>query len=269
MNKEVIITNTKKKFSGELLDIVLKQIDNFFELSESKYQVDNNYNIGDSVILNDNHILHGIGSHTDIIKIFSERGIISPDFFGTNINHAFCYTSAFWTVDNNILLKDFIKNYSGIVANYNGNYELVPYGELDNFVEKMRNIDHWLWTAESSMEIRFMPSLARDNNQIGFIINTENKIAKRLRKNSVFKDSFKKEYAFEFINENHKQKFIKDGFTADFFERADYLIFGIPKNCIEGILVGREYEIDNNILDKLKEYFPNSYICNLDGKVIK
>ena len=132
----------------------------------------------------------------------------------------------------------------------------------------MKNVDHWLWTAESSMEIRFMPSLARNINQIGFIINTENEIAQRLRSNSVFKDNFNKKYAFEFVNENHKEKFIKDGFTADFFERTDYLIFGIPKNCIEGILVGRLYEKDKDMLNKIKYYFPNCYICNLDGKII-
>ena len=57
---------------------------------------------------------------------------------------------------------------------YNGKYEMVPYGQLDKFVEKMRKIPHWSWEAESSMEIRFMPSLARDINEIGFILNLNN-----------------------------------------------------------------------------------------------
>lgn len=46
------------------------------------------------------------------------------------------------------------------------------------------------------------------------------------------------------------------------------VIFGIPSCYIEGVLVGRVYEKDRDMLDKIKKYFPNCYICNLDGKVI-
>jgi len=268
MNKELIINNAKKKFNGELLNIVLKQIDDYFELAESNYKVNNKYNVGDDVVLNENHLLHGIGKHTDIINIFAERGIISQDYLEDASDHAFCYESAFWSVDKEISLKDFIKNYSGMIVKYNDKYEQVPYGELDIFVEKMKNVDHWLWTAESSMEIRFMPSLARNENQIGFIVNTENEIAQRLRKNSVFKENFNNEYAYEFVSGKAKEKFLKDGFVADFFQRADYLIFGLPKNCIEGILVGRLVENNNSYIEQIKKLFPDCYICNLDGKVI-
>lgn len=267
--RELVIENAMKKFNGELLDIVIKQINNYYELVESGYQVANKYNIGDNVILNKEHLLHGIGKHINLLEnVFSKRGIISQDFYGDDTNHAFCYTSAFWTVDNEILLKDYIKRYSGIVVKYNNNYEIVPYGELDNFVEKMKSIDHWLWTAESSMEIRFMPSLAKNINQIGFIINTENEICKKLRKNSVFKNCFNKKYSFEFVSIKAREKFVKTGFVDDFFLRADYLIFGIPKCCIEGIIVGRELENKKQDILKIKSLFPNCYICNLEGNVI-
>jgi len=269
MNKEISIENAKKKFSGELLDIVLQQINDHYDLINSNYEVINRYKIGDDIVLDKNHLLHGIGKHIDLIEnVFAKRGIVSQDFFGDDSNHAFCYTAAFWTVDKKILLKDFVKNYSGMVVKCNDNYEQVPYGELDNFVEKMKDVDHWLWTAESSMEIRFMPSIARNINQVGFIVNTENEICQNLRKNSVFKESFKNEYAYEFVSDKAKEKFEKEGFTSDFFLRADYLIYGIPKCCIEGILVGRELEKDIDNLNKLKDLFPKCYICNLDGKVV-
>ena len=268
MNKELIINNAKKKFNGNLLDIVLKQIDDYFELAESNYKIESKYNIGDNVILNKNHLLHGIGKHIDIINVFAERGIVSQDYLDDSSNHAFCYESAFWSVNKEISLKQFIKNYSGIVAKYNNNCEQIPYGELDNFVEKMKDVDHWLWTAESSMEIRFMPSLARNTNQIGFIVYTENEISQRIKNNSVFKNTFNKEYALEFVNEKSKEKFIQEGFVADFFQRADYIIFGLPKNCIEGILVGRLVENNIDYLNQIKQLFPNCYICNLDGKVV-
>lgn len=269
MDKKLILENAKNKFNGELLDVVIKQIDDYFRLAESSYVVENKYQINDQVMLNPNHLLHGIGKNVDIIHIFADRGVVSQDYFEDSSNHAFCYESAFWNVKGDISLNEYIKNYSGMVAHVNDNYCQVPYGKLDEFVEKMRDVDHWLWNAESSMEIRFMPSLARDINQIGFILNTENEIAQRLKYNSVFKKHFNKEWALEFVSEKAKEKFIQEGFTADFFERADYIIFGLPKNCIEGIVVGRYVEYHEEHLKTLKELFPNCYICNLDGVVIK
>lgn len=269
MNKNIVIEKAKKKFKGELLELVIKQINDYFKLSESNYQIVNKYQINDKVKLTKNNLLHGIGKHQDIVNIFAERGIVSQDFFDSSSDHAFCHESAFWNVKSDISLKQYIENYSGIVAKVNNKYFQVPYGKLDEFVEKMKKVDHWLWTAESSMEIRFMPSLARDINQIGFILNVENEIAQQLRSNSIFNKKFNKEYAFEFINEKAKAKFQKEGFVADFFERADYLIFGLPKNCIEGIIVGRKLERNKNNLQTLNNLFPNCYICNVEGIVIK
>ena len=268
MNKELIIKNTKKIFKGDLQRIVLNQTKDYFELAESDYRIKNGYKIGDDVILNENHLLHGIGKHTDIIKEFAERGIVSPDYFGSYIEHAFCYEAAFWNVKSEIKLKDYIINYSGIIAKYNNSYEQVPYKKLDDFVEKMKEVNPFKWTSESSMEIRFMPSLAKNDNQIGFIVNTENEVAQKLRKNSVFKETFNKRYALKFVNPKSKNKFKKEGFVGAFFDRADYIIFGIPKNCIEGIIVGRIVENSEKYLKQLKDLFPNCYICNLDGKVI-
>ena len=267
--KDLIILNAKKKFSGELLEIVLKQIDVYFELAESGYKIENKYTIGDNVVLNKNHLLHGIGKHTDILEKIASRGIVSQDYFGDSSNHAFCYESAFWTVGGDITLKEFVENYSGIVAKVNDDYWQVPYGKLDEFVEILKNVDHWLWTAESSMEIRFMPSLAKNINQVGFILNMENELSKELRKNSIFKGAFNKEFVLEFVGEKAKDKFLNEGFTADFFQRSDYLIFGVPRCCIEGIIVGREVENDKDKLVLLKNLFYDCYICNLDGKVIK
>jgi len=73
----------------------------------------------------------------------------------------------------------------------------------------------------------------------------------------------------ELVINNAKEKFMKYGFTDDFFERAEYIIFGLPKNCIEGIIVGRKLENDEDYLLYLKKLFSNCYICNLDGIVIK
>ena len=54
-----------------------------------------------------------------------------------------------------------------------------------------------------------------------------------------------------------------------FTNRESAILFGIPSNLIEDILVGRKYENNNNILKEIKILLPNCYICNLDGKVIR
>ena len=85
--------------------------------------------------------------------------------------------------------------------------------------------------------------------------------------NAVFGDKFTMEENLNFINERAKSKF-ENGFVNDFFDRAEYIIFGIPSNFIEGVLVGRKYENDKVKLEKIKKVLPNAYICNFDGKVI-
>lgn len=72
----------------------------------------------------------------------------------------------------------------------------------------------------------------------------------------------------ELVIKNAKEKFLQEGFVSDFFERADYLIFGVPKNCIEGVLVGREVEKNEEQLNQIKKLFPTCYVCNLDGQVL-
>ena len=53
-----------------------------------------------------------------------------------------------------------------------------------------------------------------------------------------------------------------------FTDRESAILFGSPSNLIEGILVGRKYEKDNQIIKEIKSLLPDCYICNLDGIVI-
>ena len=71
-----------------------------------------------------------------------------------------------------------------------------------------------------------------------------------------------------FASKKSRSKFAKNHFANDFFLRAEYIIFGIPSNYIEGIIVGRKFENDKIKLEEIKKSLPNAYICNLDGKVI-
>lgn len=124
---------------------------------------------------------------------------------------------------------------------------------------------------EQTKEARFMPSLVQNNVQIAIIFNSDivcksNLLAGDiLNPNNVSDDDVR-----PFVNEGYYNKFIVDRQNKDdfFTDRESAILFGIPSNFIEGILVGRKYEKDKKMLNKIKNLLPDCYICNLDGKVI-
>lgn len=270
MDIETCKKNCHKKFKFKVRKVVDEQIETFFEIEKSNFKLEkHNYKVGDDVILNKYHYLHGVSKNDEAINFVSEYGIISKDAVtGDKTKHAFSFVSGFWLVSDEIKLHDYIINYSGMDVRFEDTNLLVPYGKLDQFVEDMRNTDHWLWEGISSMEIRFMPSLARDINQYGFILNVSSDQAKKLIKNNVNDNGYNRNISKHFAN-IFKEKDEKKIKTWTFKNRASYVIFGLNRCFIEGVLVGRRVENDKTLLKELKEKFPNCYICNLDGKVIK
>jgi len=259
---------SKQKYKGKIRKVVDEQINLFFEIESSNYKLPSNlYKIGDKVKLNKYHYLHGIGSNYEVSKFIANNGVISKEATGDFGNHAFQFVVGLWKVKNDISLQEYIENYSGIIANVNDQFWQVPYKRIDEFVEKMKEVDHWKWTAESSMEIRFMPSLARNINQVGFIFNLESDSAQKLLKNDIAEANYDKTISDNFLRKDLRNKFFNDK-KNDFLERASYVIFGINKCFIEGLIIGRDLEKDKEKLNELKLLFPDAYLCNLDGKVI-
>jgi hypothetical protein len=75
-------------------------------------------------------------------------------------------------------------------------------------------------------------------------------------------------FFMNFTNPKTQEDF-RNGKNKENYSRIAYIPFGLPKNMVEGILVGRKYEKNNKILNNIKNKFPQAYLCNLDGKVIK
>lgn len=124
---------------------------------------------------------------------------------------------------------------------------------------------------EQTKEARFLPSLVQNKVQIGIIFNVDNIYGKELLKKDILNPlNIDDKYALDFVNEKYGRAFLIDRNNKDdfFTDRESAIIFGIPSNLIEGILVGKSYENDINKLNEIKELLPNSYICNLEGKVI-
>ena len=123
---------------------------------------------------------------------------------------------------------------------------------------------------EQTKEARFMPSLVQEKVEIGIIFRSANSPLKQLLKGDILTNAISDENVKPFIHEGYYSKFLLDRQKKDdfFTNRESAILFGIPMNFIEGILVGRKIEKDKNVLQEIKELLPWIYICNLDGKVI-
>jgi len=136
-------------------------------------------------------------------------------------------------------------------------------------LEENKDSDYWGWSMEQNKEVSFMPSLARNVNQIAFILNMESDYAKEMASYDVFSFDMDADTLRYFLDERYYPKFIamtkRTPLTTD---REASVMFGLPKRLIEGVLVGREFESDKAKLGYIHSHLPDCYICNLDGKVI-
>ena len=180
-------------------------------------------------------------------------------------------------MDWDISLKDYINFYSGgtlemLSMKGERKTKVIPYNEMKDIIEEISNDDFvFRWNMEQTKEARFMPSLVQKKIQIAFIINGNNEYMENLKKGDILnQDYFDDKFVKNFVNESYYEKFINDRKNKDdfFTDRESAILFGIPSCFIEGILVGRDYEKNSNILKEIKKIFPECYICNLDGLVI-
>ena len=271
------LNNLKRKFkyNKKSYNLFVKQLNNF-KLAEDNFELPKHaYQVGDDVLLKKGTFMHGTRKGYEGIDLIIENGFLSSNIQEFNVKaQKTPYCISMWNIQKDILLKDYINLYSGMTIRYtdfndNPMTKLVPYNKLDEEIENSRAMNIWMWTAEQTKEIRFLPSLIRDNNQLAFILNTNNEFAKNLIENDIFNLNFNKKILKNFISKWFIDNFIygkRDDFTTN---RESAIIFGIPSCFIEGIFVGRKLENDEEKLEVIKKKFPQCYVCNLDGKVIK
>ena len=278
MNKEEYIKQVKEKsgLSSQAKEFLLAQINKYYEAKNSHYIPNNNYKIGDDVKLKKETLLHGTYKNIDGLKEILKDGLISSWFIDGR-GSKYPSSVGVWNLKQDYLLKDYINYYSGGTVRYFNHMdsqketEVIPFDKMDKFIANFISKKYLVWQMEQTKEARFMPSLVQDIVQIGIIFNADNKYVKDLLKGDVLNpQNLNDELVKDFVNENYYNQFIKDRISKDdfFTDRESAILFGIPANFIEGILVGRKYENDNKVLKEIKDLIPNVYICNLDGKVI-
>ena len=277
MNKEKYIEYAKKTFQGKALELVLNNIELFYKSEKIKK---NKYHVGEEVKLKKGTYIHGIPGLLDNFDWIVEHGFVAIDFTGNSEGKNKIKNSiGMWNIQEDILLKDYIINYSGVTITYTigrgpGSKEvskMIPYHKFDEETEKINNDENiWTYWAEKTKEVTFLPSLVSDKRQIAFILNMESDYAKGMIKADVWNTELDEETLKEFLDYRYYPKFLelrfnKDAATTD---RESAIIFGLPSSLIEGVLVGRKLEEDKDSLKHIKEKLRDCYICNIDGKII-
>lgn len=280
MNKEDYIKIAKKKIKGKARKIVLEQIDNYYSTLNYKISY-TTYKVGDSVYLKKGTLLHGTYRNIEGLTDIVNNGLIASTFTNSRLSKYPSCVSV-WNLKDDYKLSDYINYYSGGTIKYSG---LLINNEYSNTskteiipLNKMRDIKYYIiknqcrmWTIEQTKEARFMPSLIQDKVEIAIIYNNNECINKLLNGDILNPDKIDDKTVKEFINKDYDiNSFVSCRHNKDdfFTDRESAVLFGIPSSFIEGILVGRMYEKDNDILNEIKRLLPNCYICNLDGRVI-
>ena len=277
-NKDKYINNAINRFSGNARDILLKQIELFYDVDNQVTK--NRYNIGDDVKLKKGTFIHGIFGELENFDFTIENGFISTDFTSEARPNKINNSVGMWNIQDDMMLKEYINQYSEFTISYSigrgpGSKtisKLIPYHKFDEITEEINNNDEiWSYWGEQTKEVRFIPSLVSNKRQIAFILNMDSDYAKKLAYNDVWNLDFDKETVKSFLDYRYIEKFInedrikRDVVTTD---RESAIMFGLPINLVEGVFVGRKIEKDNKALNYIKSKLPDCYVCNLDGKVI-
>lgn len=279
MDKNNYLKVVDENIKGDSKEKLVKQIDNYFIIKE-KIIEKKRYNVGEEVKLEKGTLLHGTYKNYNGLKEIVKNGLISSWFTNDRLSK---YPSSVgvWKLKKEYLLKEYINFYSGGTIMYCGIFEnevntkenkteVIPYNEMNKITEITKKVNCHMWTMEQTKEARFMPSIVQDRIQIGIIIGKNEYTQKLLEGDILDSNNFADEEVRPFVNPDYYERFIKERKNKDdfFTDRESALLFGVPSNLIEGILVGRKYEKDSKILNEIKTLLPDCYICNLDGKVI-
>jgi hypothetical protein len=268
--KEDYINYANKNFKGKALELVLNNIELFYD--DTVINKKNKYSIGEDVFLKKGTFMHGIREGFGEFEWIVDNGFISTDFSENAIprQNKIKNSVGVWNIKEDMMLKDYIIDYSGftIICKKGRGLEayqesfLIPYHKFDEITEKINDDpETYIWWGDKTKEVTYLPSLVSNKSQVAFILNSYG---------DVWNTELEAETLEKFLDNRYYPKFVdlrfnKDASTTD---RESAIMFGLPSKLIEGVLVGRKFENDPESLNKIKNKLPDCYICNVDGKVI-
>ncbi len=274
MNKQECKEYSRKiSKSSKMRMLIDRQIDLYFDMIQHDYWDKTDYKVGDIVNLKINTLIHGTRIEVSKLGKIRENGLIAPEFLGKgSLNKKKPYVVEFWKVDENITLGNFISKYCGVtieVRNKDGEISqriISPINSIEDNLLKLN--DYRDYIIYQNQEQRFLPNKFNKNSTMAFIINW-NEEKEHLLKNDIFSNTFDETVLKQILPEWFYEKyFITREFDNNETGRERAIIFGVPANFINGILVNKEIENNREQLELIKEIFPNCYICNIHGKII-
>ena len=110
MNKQDYIKIINEKISGSAKDILLKQVDLFFDSTNNFKQAPHNYKKGDLIRLDKGTLLHGTYKNIEGLEKIAKEGLIC-DLFSSGRKSKYPMTVGVWNLKKDYLLKDYINFY--------------------------------------------------------------------------------------------------------------------------------------------------------------
>lgn len=260
----------KFKLKKQTKELIKKQIELFYT-----YNTDENKKseINENVLLNKNNLIHGSRADLKTLEIISKTGLIASEFYqNLNQNKKKPYVVELWEINETITLQNWIKKYTGVTIDFKnreGNvYKSIisSFENIQEHIQKEKNFRDYI--IYQNQEQRFVPNDIIDNEAtVAFIIEFTND--DELIKNDIFNKEFNQKTLQDLLPKWFYKKYMKNR-NFDNYEtgREKAIIFGIPLSMIKGIMVSRNIEKEIKYISKIRELFPNCYICNIDGKII-
>lgn len=270
---EHIKANIHNQSSKQLL---INQINNFYEVLNNYKNKKHKYKVWDSVKLKKWTLLHWTYKNIEWLKLIAKNWLITGQFENWR-SWKYLYTVGVRNLKKDYLLKDYINFYSGWTIKYwNMSFseyktQVIPFDKMDKINENIKKNKNIRWYMEQTKEARFMPSLVQNKVQIWIIFDWNNLLSKELIKMDILDSNAINDKDVEaFVNQEIYKQFLSERKNKDdfFTDRESAILFWIPACLIEWILVWRKYEKNKKILKKIKELLPYAYICNLDGEII-
>lgn len=188
-NKQQYIEYANKTFKGKALELVLKNIELFYD--PTPIECPKKYKINDKVILKKETFLHGIPGKLENLDWIFENGFLASDFTEKSEGKNKIKNSiGMWKIKEEQTLEDYIVSYSGFTITYSigrgpeaqNVSKLIPFHKFDEFTEKLNNDPEvWTYWGEKTKEVTFLPSLVSNKRQIAFIwkVTMQNKWLKQ------------------------------------------------------------------------------------------
>ena len=146
MKKENYIKIVNEKLKNDVSkEIMIKQINIYYEAKENFNKSNHPYKIGDDVKLNKGTLLHGTYKNIGGLKEISKDGLISSWFINSSRGSKYPSSVGVWNLNKNYLLRDYINFYSGGTYRFFNQLDkkhetgVISYNEMNNIINIIKN----------------------------------------------------------------------------------------------------------------------------------